>query len=92
MIFIPQRLVVEGKSFEQTYKPVLDFSGWKIAMLLELNVAYDIQQSIWHHVAMSSDTHILMVERSETSVETTDYAELSPELVSTVKARFTVKG
>lgn len=72
MIFIPQRLVVEGKSFEQTYKPVLDFSGWKIAL--------------------SPDVHIIIVDSSETSVETTDYAELSPELVSAVKARFTVKG
>lgn len=69
MIFIPQRLVVEGKSFEQTYKPVLDFSGWKIALSPGDSIIED-----------------------STSVETTDYAEFSPEVVSAIKARFTVKG
>jgi hypothetical protein len=59
---------------------------------MELNVAHDIQQLVWHHVAISPDTPVIIVERSETSVETADCAELSVDLVSTVKARFTVKG
>ncbi len=140
MSAVPQRLVEIGKSFEQTYKPVLDFHGWKVAMLryfdvvapetfyrverhwntnevfiltagqadliifdgdeaptkgfvfpMELNVAYDIQQSVWHHVVMSPDAHIILIERSETSVDTSDYAELPSEVVESLRAQFAVK-
>ena len=140
MIALPQHLVQIGKSFEQTYKPVLDFHGWKVAMLryfdvvapetfyrverhwntnevfiltageadliifdgdeaptegyafpMELNVAYDIQQSVWHHVVMSPDAHIILFERSETGLDTSDYAELHAEVVEGLRAQFTVK-
>ncbi len=136
---IPGNLLEIGASFEQTYKPVLDFHGWKVAMLrhfdvvspatfyrverhwntneifiltagradliilegderptrpyifpMKLNVAYNIQQSIWHHVVMSPDAHIILFERSETGLETTDYAELVPELIEQIKSHFTV--
>lgn len=30
---IPSNLVEIGESFEQKYQPVLDFEGWKVAML-----------------------------------------------------------
>ena len=139
MMDIPAHLVEIGSSFEQTYKPVLDFHGWKVAMLrhfdivapetfyrverhrntnevfilttgqadliifdgdekptapyvfpMELNVAYNIQQSVWHHVVMSPDAHIILFERSETGLETTDYAELSPERVTRIKQQFSV--
>lgn len=137
---VPTDLVKVGASFEQAYQPVLDFHGWKVAMLrhfdvvapetfhrverhwntnevfiltageadlivcegdesptephvfpMALNVAYDIQQSVWHHVVMSPDAHIVIFERSETGIETTDYAELAPEIIAEVKARFSVK-
>lgn len=137
---VPNSLMESGASFEQTYKPVLDFHGWKVAMLrhfdvvapetfhrverhwntnevfiltagqadliilegetapgrayvfpMGLNVAYNIQQLVWHHVVMSLDAHIILFERSETSVETTDYAELSPDVIREIKASFKVK-
>ncbi|HML22882.1 MAG TPA: hypothetical protein PKD09_14620 [Aggregatilinea sp.] len=130
MIAAPQHLVQVGLSFEQTYRPVLDFDGWKVAMLryfdvvapetfhrverhwntnevfiltageadlivmdgqdqpeqpyvipMQRNVAYNIRQSVWHHVLMSRDAHIVLFERSETGPETTDYAELDPALL-----------
>jgi len=136
---IPPHLMEPGASFEQTYKPVLDFHGWKVAMLryfdivapetfyrverhwntnevfiltagqadlilfdgderpaqsyvfpMQLNVAYNIQQSVWHHVVMSPDAHIILIERSETGLATTDYAELTPEVIARVKQEFTV--
>ena len=141
MSTVPENLVEIGASFEQTYKPVLDFHGWKVAMLrhftvvapehfyrverhwntnevfiltagkadliilegveaptrpyvlpMQLNVAYNIQQSVWHHVVMSPDAHIILIERSATSVETTDYAELPPDVAAQIKAQFTVTG
>lgn len=137
---LPASLVEIGASFAQTYQPVLDFHGWKVAMLrhfdvvapetfyrverhwntnevfilsagqadliicegdakpttahvfpMQLNVAYNIQQSVWHHVVMSPDAHIILFERSETSLETTDYAELPADVVTRIKAQFTVK-
>jgi ureidoglycolate hydrolase len=137
---IPEHLVKVGTSFEQTYKPVLDFHGWKVAMLrhfdvvspetiyrverhwntnevfiltcgqadlilfdgderptqpyvfqMELNVAYNIQQCVWHHVVMSPDAHIILIERSETGVETTDYFELAPVVLAQIRQQFTVK-
>src|SRR3954466_15791858 len=33
MIDIPTRLVEIGESFAQRYQPVLDFEGWRVAML-----------------------------------------------------------
>ena len=139
---IPGRLLIQGESFAQTYQPVLDFHGWKIAMLryfdvvapenfyrverhwntnevfiltagradlillegdekpalpfyvfpMKLNVAYDIQQSVWHHVVMTGDAHIILFERSDTGLETTDYAELDSDMLSTIKAQFTITG
>ncbi|NDJ52244.1 MAG: hypothetical protein GYB68_04055 [Chloroflexi bacterium] len=141
MTDVPSQLMTVGKSFAQTYQPVLDFHGWKVAMLrhfdivdpetfyrverhwntnevflltagqadliifegddqpgdayyvfpMELNVAYDIGQSVWHHVVMSEDAHIVLFERSETGLETTDYAEIAPDVVAKIKAQFTVK-
>ena len=136
---IPERLVQIGSSFEQTYKPVLDFDGWKVAMLrhfdvvspetfhrverhwnanevfiltagqadlivfdgdeqptrgyvfsMTLNVAYNIQQSVWHHVVMSPDAHIVLFERSETGLDTTDYVELASDAIQKLRAQFSV--
>lgn len=137
---ILRNLVVEGRSFEQTYKSVLEFDGWKVGMLryfddvdvnyicrverhwntnevfiltagktdlilfegdaadpsprdqfhvipMELNVAYDIQKSVWHHVVMSEDAHIIIFERSETGPETTDFAELSHEVICAIREK-----
>ena len=40
------------------------------------NVAYNICQSVWHHVITSSDAHIIIFERSDTSRENSNYYEL----------------
>ncbi len=123
---VPNHLLRVGSSFEQTYKPVLEFDGWIVAMLrhfedvskanfhqverhqtsnevfiltagcahliifdgdnqptegyivqMELNVAYDISRLVWHWVIMSPDAHIILIERSDTTDDTTDYAELT---------------
>jgi hypothetical protein len=131
---IPNALLEIGKSFEQTYKPVLDFHGWRVAMLrycdhvdahklhrverhrntnevfilttgeadlilcsggdapedvyvlpMEHHVAYNIPDYGWHHVIMSKDAHIVLFERTETSLETSDYAELNKMQLKTIK-------
>lgn len=140
MSVAPPHLLAVGRSFEPTYQPVLDFEGWRVAMLrcfdvvapdhfyrverhwntnevfiltigkadliifegdeqpgpayyvfpMDQHVAYDIQKSVWHHVVMSPDAHIVLIERSDTSLDTTDYAEIPAETVAAIKARFTV--
>jgi hypothetical protein len=131
---IPAHLVEIGRSFEQTYKPVLAFEGWRVAMLrhfdivdvaglrrverhrntnevfilttgeadlvlfdggdtptdpyiisMETNVAYNVRRSVWHHVVMSQESHIILLEHDDTSVETSDYAELDIPTLSAVK-------
>jgi hypothetical protein len=131
---IPGELVEIGKSFQQAYKPVLDFHGWRVAMLrycdhvdasqlyrverhretnevfilttgeadlilcqsgdkpgnayvlpMEHHVAYNIPDHGWHHVIMSKDAHIILFERTNTSLGNSDYAELSAEQLGIIK-------
>ena len=49
---------------------------------MQQSVAYNVGQSVWHHVLMSPDAHIVLFERSETGLETTDYAELAPDVIA----------
>lgn len=133
-------LVEIGSYFGDGYRPVLDFEGWRVAMLryghglkpsgfhrverhrdtnevfiltagqadlivcdgdavptdpavvsMTLNVAYNIQRSVWHHVVMSADAHIVLVERTDTGAANSDYAELAPDMISMISAQFTVE-
>ena len=136
---LPARLVEIGSFFGQGYRPVLDFHGWRVAMLrhadtvspeafhrverhretnevfiltagradlivcdggdepgeafvtpMELNVAYNIGRAVWHQVVMSPDAHIVLVERTDTSVENSDYAELPVDRIAAIAAQFRV--
>jgi hypothetical protein len=119
---IPAKLIEVGESFEPKYKPVLDFEGWRVAMLrksvvednlsgvkverhnetnevfiltageadmivcdegdipgkmfiikMEDNVAYNILRAVWHQVIMSKDAHIIIFEKTDTTVHNSDY-------------------
>ncbi|MFN3333853.1 MAG: hypothetical protein ACK47M_15200 [Caldilinea sp.] len=135
---IIDHLVEIGSSFAQTYRPVLSFDGWKVAMLrycdvvapetfhrverhwntnevfiltagradlilldeadgaptkshvipMQPNVAYNVRQSVWHHVVMSLDAHIVLIERAETGPATTDYVALAPDMILAVSRQF----
>ena len=123
---IPSELLEIGTSFEQKYQPVLDFEGWRVAMLRHCddvdpekfnqaerhnetnevfiltvgtadliicsghddpediyvinmvhNVAYNIPRSVWHHVLMSTDAHIILFERTNTGPDNSDYAKFT---------------
>jgi hypothetical protein len=133
---IPEGLLEVGHYFDDGYKPVLDFHGWRVAMLryaemvdarhlhqverhrntnevfiltageadlilcepgdapgetyvlpMKHNVAYNIPDHGWHHVLMSKDAHIILFERTETSVETSDYAKLTSQQLETIKTK-----
>jgi ureidoglycolate hydrolase len=136
---IPAALVEIGESFEQKYQPILDFDGWRVAVLrhneatrpdtfyrverhratnevfiltegkadlivldgadvpstphtfpMRLNVAYNIQKSVWHHVVMTPDAHIILVERTDTTAANSDYFELPQPTVAAIKGAFTI--
>lgn len=118
----PASLMEKGESLLQRYMPVLDFEGWRVAMLRHFegtdpalfakverhntsnevfiltegeadlivcengnrpgrayvfpmvkNVAYNIRKSVWHHVVMSHDAHIVLFEKTEVARENSDY-------------------
>lgn len=57
---------------------------------MELNVAYSIQQSAWHHVFMSDDAHIIVFERSNTSRANSDQFELDADTIAAIRSRVRV--
>jgi hypothetical protein len=54
---------------------------------MQLNVAYNIKKSVWHHVNLSEDGHIFLFEKANTSTENSDYLTLDPEVQEEIKAR-----
>ena len=137
---VPSRLVEEASYFDEGYKPILDFHGWRVAVLrdtedvrpeavsrverhretnevfiltegqadliildggdqpadkayvfpMELNVAYNIQDGVWHHCVLSEDAHIILFERTNTAEENSDYAALTPALIKRIQAQLSV--
>ena len=137
---VPARLVEEASYFEDGYKPILDFHGWRVAVLrdtedvrpeavsrverhretnevfiltegqadliifdggdqpaetphvfpMELNVAYNIQDGVWHHCVLSEDAHIVLFERTNTSAENSDYAALTPAQIDLIQSKLSV--
>jgi hypothetical protein len=121
---IPSHLLEIGESFEQKFKPVLVFDGWRVAMLrfsdatdrryfhqverhnntyeifiltegkanliicengdipgkpyviqMKLNVAYNIPPSVWHHIIVSRNAHVVIFEKADTVRENSNYFE-----------------
>lgn len=139
MATLPGHLVETASFFGEGYQPILDFHGWRVAVLrsnpvtepsafnrverhretnevfiltdgradlvvfdgdatptdwhiteMELNVAYNIGQSVWHNVVMSPDSHIILFERTDTTIENSDYADLDAQQIAAISAKFTV--
>src|SRR3954470_19207079 len=136
MVEVPQELVAIGEYFGNGFQPVLNFSGWRVAMKrfadsthpanfhsvdrhnetnevfiltegkaemllmegkqqpttfhlfpMQLNVAYSVQQSAWHHVFMAEGSHIIVFERSDTSRINSDQAELDEAIVAAIRSQ-----
>lgn len=139
MASVPAALVEIGAYFGDGYRPVLDFHGWRVAMLryvadldasqfqrverhlqtnevfiltagaadlivcegdrapgaahvfpMRPNVACNIQQAVWHQIVMTSDAHVILFERTDTTVANSEYAELPAAVIAACKAQFTV--
>jgi ureidoglycolate hydrolase len=57
---------------------------------MQPNVAYNVRQSAWHHVVMSLDAHIILIEREETGPATTDYFSLDPNAILAISRQFSI--
>ncbi len=133
---IPKHLMEVGESFDQRYQPVLDFEGWRVAMLrhsvehdkqyfkqvekhnetnevfiltegeadmiicmkgkepgepfvfsMRKNVAYNLQKAVWHNVIMSKEAHIVLFEKTNTTVDNSDYYKYTPEEADEIKKK-----
>jgi ureidoglycolate hydrolase len=53
------------------------------------NVAYNIPAGVWHHVIMSTDAHIILVEKTNTSTSNSDYyyyeIEKSADIINAIR-------
>ena len=136
---VPAYLLEMSEWFGPGYKPVLDFHGWRVAVLryadmvdpkqfhrverhnhsnevfiltdgeadlilmdgaaepteahvfpMRTNVAYNLPETVWHHVVMSPDAHIILVERSDVSMANSNYAELSADTIAGIRSQFTI--
>ena len=133
---VSSALVESGSCFEQKFQPVIETSGWRVAVLRQcgqvyphcfqqverhnktdevfiltagkadliiveenagkmiphvlpmgLNVAYNVKQSVWHHVLLSADAHIFLFERADTSTENSDYLTLDPDVQEAIRRK-----
>jgi ureidoglycolate hydrolase len=57
---------------------------------MRMNVAYNLPESVWHHVVMSPEAHIILVERSDVSMANSNYAELPAETIAAIRSQFTI--
>jgi hypothetical protein len=55
---LPGHLVEIGESFEQKYQPVLDFEGWRLAMLRHSEAT---DHSLFHQVERHNETHEVFI-------------------------------
>ncbi len=53
-------------------------------------MANSVKRLAWHHVVLSPDAHIVLFERWETGMQTTDYAELPAAMVDALRALFSI--
>ncbi|NJK85199.1 MAG: hypothetical protein HC906_03785 [Bacteroidales bacterium] len=47
--------------------------GKEYIVQMKKSVAYNIPQGVWHHIVMSSDAHVVLIEKSDTSRENSSY-------------------
>ena len=53
---------------------------------MEQGAVYNIRQNIWHHVILSRDASVLIVENADTGEENSEYAELSKQDIERLKS------
>jgi ureidoglycolate hydrolase len=57
---------------------------------MELNVAYNVKRSVWHHVVLSEDAHIFLFEKADTTTENSDYMTLDAGIQDEIRGQISV--
>jgi hypothetical protein len=52
-----------------------DIPGKAYIVPMKHNVAYNIPPSVWHHIVVSENAHIIIFEKSDTTLENSNYYE-----------------
>ena len=58
---------------------------------MELNVAYNVKRSVWHHAVLSADAHIFLFEKADTTRENSDYMTLDAGVQEIIREKISVK-
>jgi hypothetical protein len=54
---------------------------------MKRNVAYNILPSVWHHIVVSTDAHVVIFEKSDTSRENSNYFQLDKKNQENIKGK-----
>ena len=54
---------------------------------MQLNVAYNVKRSVWHHVVLSEDAHMIIFEKADTSKENSEYKILNPDVQEKIREK-----
>jgi hypothetical protein len=52
---------------------------------MQCNTAYNVKKSVWHHVVLSQDAHVIIFEKADTSRENSEYQILEPDLQKVIR-------
>ena len=52
---------------------------------MDLNVAYNVKKSVWHHIVLSADAHVFIFEKADTSKENSEYKILDADVQERIR-------
>ena len=70
-------LIVEEDSREEA-DAAADAPGFSLISMLPETV-YNVRKAVWHHIVLSKDAAVLIVENSNTDYVNSEYRELTPD-------------
>ncbi len=59
-------------------------SAFEVAALQPKTV-YNVKKNVWHHIILSEDASVLIVENADTAKENSEYAILSRDVICTIR-------
>ena len=57
---------------------------------MDLNVAYNVKKSVWHHIVLSADAHVFIFEKADTSKENSEYKIPDADVQEKIRKGLTV--
>ena len=54
---------------------------------MQLNVVYNVKKSVWHHVVLSEDAHVIIFEKADTSRENSEYKTLDADIREVIREK-----